>query len=180
MDVIARLDAVVDDYNRRNRYFNTPLTRERAETFVRQHRLNTRQRNSVHKLAVATNCPDWDIRIRIIGASAQEVIADNEFGSGKAHWEILEDLGVAIGMQREAIRAAEPLPSTQLCWLARTSPGTGSGGTVRSDGPACSAISGGSSSACATISWSFGVSIAKPISSIRTSAGTPWRNTRKK
>ena len=98
MDVIARLDAVVDDYNRRNRYFNTPLTRERAEMFVRQHRLNTRQRNSVHKLAVATNCPDWDIRVRIIGASAQEILADNEFGEGKAHWEILEDLGVAIGM----------------------------------------------------------------------------------
>lgn len=118
MDVISRLDAVVDDFNRRNRYFNTPLTRDRAETFVRQHRLNTRQRNSVHKLAVATNCPHWDIRIRIIGASAQEVIADNEFGDGKAHWEILEDLGVAIGMDRDDIRAAQPLPSTQLCWLA--------------------------------------------------------------
>jgi pyrroloquinoline quinone (PQQ) biosynthesis protein C len=118
MDVISRLDAVVDDYNRRNRYFTTPLTRERAEMFVQQHRLNTRQRNSVHKLAVATNCPDWDIRIRIIEASAQEVIADNEFGAGKAHWEVLEDLGVAAGMQRDAIRAAAPLPSTQLCWLA--------------------------------------------------------------
>jgi pyrroloquinoline quinone (PQQ) biosynthesis protein C len=118
MDVIARLDAVVDDFNRRCRYFNTPLTRERAEMFVRQHRLNTRQRNSVHKLAVATNCPHWDIRMRIIGASAQELIADNEFGHGKAHWEILEDLGVAIGMNRDEIRAATPLPSTQLCWLA--------------------------------------------------------------
>ena len=118
MDVIARLDAVVDDFNRRCRFFNTPLTRARAEMFVRQHRLNTRQRNSVHKLAVATNCPHWDIRLRIIGASAQELIADNEFGAGKAHWEILEDLGVAIGMNRDEVRSATPLPSTQLCWLA--------------------------------------------------------------
>jgi pyrroloquinoline quinone (PQQ) biosynthesis protein C len=118
MDIIARLDAVVDDFNTRCRYFNTPLTRERAEMFVRQHRLNTRQRNSVHKLAVAINCPHWDIRMRIIESSAQELIADNEFGEGKAHWEILEDLGVAIGMDRDAIRAAQPLPSTQLCWLA--------------------------------------------------------------
>jgi pyrroloquinoline quinone (PQQ) biosynthesis protein C len=118
MDVIARLDAVVDDFNRRCRYYRTPLTRERAEMFVRQHRLNTRQRNSVHKLAVAINCPIWEIRMRIIGGSAQELIADNEFGEGKAHWEILEDLGVAIGMDRDAIRAATPLPSTQLCWLA--------------------------------------------------------------
>jgi pyrroloquinoline quinone (PQQ) biosynthesis protein C len=118
MDVIARLDAVVDDFNRRCRFFNTPLTHERAQMLVRQHRLNTRQRNSVHKLAVATNCPIWDVRMRIIGASAQELIADNEFGEGKAHWEILEDLGVAIGMDRDEIRAATPLPSTQLCWLA--------------------------------------------------------------
>jgi pyrroloquinoline quinone (PQQ) biosynthesis protein C len=118
MDVIARLDAVVDDFNRRCRFYQTPLTRARAEMFVRQHRLNTRQRNSVHKLAVAINTPHWDIRLRIIGACAQELIADNEFGHGKAHWEILEDLGVAIGMDRDEIRAATPLPSTQLCWLA--------------------------------------------------------------
>jgi pyrroloquinoline quinone (PQQ) biosynthesis protein C len=118
VDVIARLDEVVDDFNRRCRFFNTPVTPERARMFVRQHRLNTRQRNSVHKLSVAVNCPIWDIRLRIIGASAQELIADNEFGHGKAHWEILEDLGVAIGMDRDEIRAATPLPSTQLCWLA--------------------------------------------------------------
>jgi len=83
MDVIARLDAVVDDFARRCRFFNTPTTLERAQMFVRQHRLNTRQRNSVHKLAVATNCPHWEIRMRIIGASAQELIADNEFGAGR-------------------------------------------------------------------------------------------------
>jgi pyrroloquinoline quinone (PQQ) biosynthesis protein C len=118
MDVIARLDAVVDDFARRCRFFNTPTTLERAQMFVRQHRLNTRQRNSVHKLAVATNCPHWEIRMRIIAASAQELIADNEFGGGKPHWEIIEDLGVAIGMDRDEIRAATPLPSTQLCWLA--------------------------------------------------------------
>ena len=118
MDVIARMDEVVDDFNSRCRFLNEPMDRGRAEMFVRQHRLNTRQRNSVHKLAVATNCPHWDIRLRIIGASAQEIIADNEFGGGKAHWEIIEDLGVAIGMSRDEIRAATPLPSTQLSWLA--------------------------------------------------------------
>lgn len=118
MDVIERLDAVVDDFNRRCRYYQEPLTPARARMFVRQHRLNTRQRNSVLKLAVAINCPIWDIRMRIIGGSAQELIADHEFGQGKAHWEILEDLGVSIGMDRDDIRASQPLPSTQLAWLA--------------------------------------------------------------
>jgi len=92
--VVARMDRVVNDFVRRCRYFHEPLTRGRARMFALQHRLNTRQRNSVLKLKVATNCPDWDIRIGIIRACAQEVIADDEHGGGRPHWQILEDLGV--------------------------------------------------------------------------------------
>ena len=116
--VIARLDRVVNEFVARTRFFREPLTRNRARMFVMQHRLNTRQRNSVLKLKVATNCSDWDTRINIIRACSQEVIADHEHGGGKAHWEILEDLGVRIGMSRTDIRKATPLPSTQLCWAA--------------------------------------------------------------
>ncbi len=116
--VVARLDKVVDDFCRRTRFFQEPMTRGRARTFVMQHRLNTRQRNSVLKLKVATNCPDWDTRIGIIGACSQEVIADHEHGGGRAHWEILEELGTKIGLKRAEIRAAPPLPSTQLAWAA--------------------------------------------------------------
>jgi pyrroloquinoline quinone (PQQ) biosynthesis protein C len=117
-DVVAKLDKVVDDFSRRTRFFKEPLTRGRARMFVLQHRLNTRHRNSVLKLKVATNCPDWDTRIGIIGACSQEVIADHQHGGGRAHWEILEDLGTKIGMKRGEIRAAQPLPSTQLAWAA--------------------------------------------------------------
>ena len=53
---------VVDDFCRRTRFFKEPMTKGRARMFVLQHRLNTRQRNSVLKLKVATNCPDWDMR----------------------------------------------------------------------------------------------------------------------
>jgi pyrroloquinoline quinone (PQQ) biosynthesis protein C len=116
--VVARLDKVVDGFCRRTRFFREPMTRGRARMFVLQHRLNTRQRNSVLKLKVATNCPDWDTRIGIIGACSQEVIADHEHGGGRAHWEILEDLGTKIGMKRAEIRAAQPLPSTQIAWAA--------------------------------------------------------------
>jgi pyrroloquinoline quinone (PQQ) biosynthesis protein C len=116
--VLQRLDAVVDEFCRRVRYFQEPMTAGRARNFVRQHRLNTRQRNSVLKLRVATNCTDWETRLNIIRACAQEVIADHEHGHGKAHWEILEELGTHIGLTLEAIRAAEPLPSTQIAWAA--------------------------------------------------------------
>ena len=118
VNVLKRIDAEVDDFMRRTRYFKGDITVGRAYTYVKQHRLNTRQRNSVLKLRVATNCPDWDTKLQIIKACTQEIIADNEYGRGKPHWQILEDLGVEIGLPREEIRAAEPLLSTRICWAA--------------------------------------------------------------
>ena len=116
--VIAGLDEAVNDFLRRTRYFHEELTPGRAKMFVMQHRQNSRFRNSVLKLRVATNCPDWDIRLRIIHACSQEIIADDEFGHGRPHWKIMEDLGVAIGLDRSAIVNAVPLPSTRLAWSA--------------------------------------------------------------
>lgn len=116
--VVGRLDGVVDDFCRRTRFFKEPMTKGRARMFVMQHRQNTRQRNSVLKLRVATNCPDWDTRLQIIGACAQEIIADHEHGHGKAHWQILEELGRHIGMGLDEIRAAKPIDTTLICWAA--------------------------------------------------------------
>lgn len=116
--LLVRLDRVVDEFCRRTRFFHEPMTRGRARSFVMQHRHNTRHRNSVLKLKVATNCPDWDTRLNIIGACAQEIIADHEHGHGKAHWQILEELGVHIGMSIEEIRAARPLDTTLIAWAA--------------------------------------------------------------
>src|SRR5260221_6487245 len=94
--VLARLDRVVDDFSRRTRYFHEEMTKGRARMFAMQHRLNTRQRNSVLKLKVAANCPDSDTRIGIIKACSEDVIADHEHCGGSAHWEILERLGTRI------------------------------------------------------------------------------------
>jgi pyrroloquinoline quinone (PQQ) biosynthesis protein C len=116
--VVARLDQAVDDFVRRCRFFHEPMTRGRAKMFVLQHRQNTRYRNSVLKLRVATNCPDWELRMRIIGACSEEVIADHAHGGGRPHWAILEDLGLKIGLKRDAIRSAKLLASTQMAWLA--------------------------------------------------------------
>ncbi|HTC17843.1 MAG TPA: hypothetical protein VK690_01895 [Stellaceae bacterium] len=116
--VVARLDRAVDDFVRRCRFFHEPMTHGRAAMFVLQHRQNTRYRNSVLKLRVATNCPDWELRMRIIGACSEEVIADHEHGGGRPHWAILEELGLKIGLKRTAIRSAKLLASTQMAWLA--------------------------------------------------------------
>jgi pyrroloquinoline quinone (PQQ) biosynthesis protein C len=116
--VLKKLDQVVDDFVNHTRFYNEPMTRGHAVMFVKQHRLNTRQRNSVLKLRVATNCTDWDTKISIIKACAQEIIADNEFAGGKPHWQVIEDMGVALGLPREEIRAEKPLTSTEIAWAA--------------------------------------------------------------
>jgi pyrroloquinoline quinone (PQQ) biosynthesis protein C len=118
MAVVARMDQAVNAFVARCRWFHEPLTRGRARMFALQHRLNTRQRNSVLKLKVATNCSDWETRIRIIQACSEEVIADHAHGGGRPHWQILEDLGVKIGLKRAEIQNAKPLPSTELAWAA--------------------------------------------------------------
>src|SRR5262249_50815885 len=102
----------VDDFCRRTRFFREPMTPGRARMFVMQHRQNTRHRNSVLKLKVATNCPDWETRLNIIGACSQEVIADHEHGHGKPHWQILEELGTYRGMSRDEIRSENLRVST--------------------------------------------------------------------
>jgi pyrroloquinoline quinone (PQQ) biosynthesis protein C len=116
--VLKKMDEVVDDYVRRTRFFNEPMSRGQATMFVKQHRLNTRQRNSVLKLRVATNCSDWDTRMHIIKACTQEIVADNEFAGGKPHWQVIEDMGVALGLKAEEIRAEKPIPTTEIAWAA--------------------------------------------------------------
>ena len=117
--VIERLDAEVNDFVGRCLIFREDAwTPNRCRMWVFQHRLNSRQRNSVLKLKTAINCPIWDIKLDIIHACSQEIIADHEFGGGEPHWKILEDLGVRIGMDREQIQNATPTPTTQLCWDA--------------------------------------------------------------
>ena len=70
--VLQRMDEIVDDFCKRNRFQSEPMTAGRARTFVKQHRMNTRQRNSVLKLKVATNIPDWDMKLKVIIHDAEE------------------------------------------------------------------------------------------------------------
>jgi pyrroloquinoline quinone (PQQ) biosynthesis protein C len=116
--ILKKLDDVVDAHARRGRLYVEDINPGRARMFVKQHRMNTRQRNSVLKLRVATNCPDWDTKLNIVRACSQEIIADHEFGGGKPHWRIIEELGEAIGLTLDEIRAERPLPTTRIAWAA--------------------------------------------------------------
>ncbi len=116
--ILKKMDEVVNAHVGRVLFFTEDMTMGRARMFVKQHRLNTRQRNSVLKLRVATNCPDWDTRMNILKACTQEVIADNEFAGGKPHWQVIEEMGVAIGVPLDEIRAEKPIASTEIAWAA--------------------------------------------------------------
>ncbi len=116
--IVERLDREVHEFCDRCRFFHEPFNLGRAKMFVYQHRQNSMYRNSVLKLKVATNTPDWDVRIGIVDACIDEIIADDEHGGGLPHFAILEELGTQIGMTREDIRAAEPLQTTRIAWLA--------------------------------------------------------------
>lgn len=117
-NIIARMDEVVNDFSTRVKFLSDEITLGRAQMFVLQHRQNTRFRNSVCKLKVATNCPVWDVRVGILEACSEEIIADNEFGDGRPHWQVLQDLGVNIGLSVDEIENAELLPTTRMAWLA--------------------------------------------------------------
>jgi len=112
--VIAGIDKAVDNFSKNNRMLNEPMTKGRAYMFVMQHRLNTRQRNSVLKLRVATNTPVWDVKMDILEACVEELVSDVEHGDGRPHWKVLEDLGVDCGMKRAQISNAKPCPRPAL------------------------------------------------------------------
>jgi pyrroloquinoline quinone (PQQ) biosynthesis protein C len=116
--VFARLDAIVTEHWRETIFYHDPLTAGRARTFVLQHRLNSRYRNSVLKVRVASQVPHWDLRLRLLGGVSQEILADHEFGHGKPHWQIMKELGLAVGLSEAEIDNAQPIPSTRLAWYA--------------------------------------------------------------
>ena len=94
--VIAGIDKAVENFSKQNRMLNEPMTKGRAYMFVMQHRLNTRQRNSVLKLRVATNTPVWDVKMDILEACVEELVSDVEHGDGRPHWKVLEDSGCRL------------------------------------------------------------------------------------
>ena len=82
MSVIARMDRVVNDFALRCRWFREPLSKGRARMFALQHRLNTRQRNSVLKLKVAANCTDcWYAVVALGGVESQSRNCATDGGS---------------------------------------------------------------------------------------------------
>ena len=174
---------------RRTRYFKGEMTVGRAYTYVKQHRLNTRQRNSVLKLRVATNCPDWDTKLEIIKAYArdhcrqriwprQAALADPRRPRGRdRHARARKSAPPSRCSRRGFAGALGSGVMSQTHWLegivANTCaeranvPGYGEGMLRERGWCGFSAIATTSSSDCATTRWNSSSCIRRRISSIR-------------
>jgi hypothetical protein len=79
--VIAAMDREGETFIARTRWFHEPMNLGRARMFVLQHRLNSRYRNSVLKLRVATNIPDWNRRLQSSTPSARRSSPTTSMGA---------------------------------------------------------------------------------------------------
>lgn len=109
----SQLDVLVEQYNRDGgmRYRLAP-TVEAARHYVQQWGVFTRHSRRCWAYVVG-NCPEVEVR-RFITA---ENLYEEEGQDETSHYEKLVRLGVRLGLQRDAIDGAQPLPTTRLALL---------------------------------------------------------------
>ena len=106
------LDEMVREFLRTCRYLNEPLTRERARVWLLQHDIRVKHFNSRLKPRVASKCPHWDVRLRILKTCMEEVIDDPTIG--RPHTQLIKEVGQAIGIPTAEFDANRELPPTTI------------------------------------------------------------------
>lgn len=106
------LDEMAREFLRTSRYLNEPLTRERARVWLLQHDIRVKHFNSRFKPRVASKCPHWETRLRILRTCMEEVIEDP--GLGKPHTQLIKEVGQAIGIPPAEFDANRELPTTTI------------------------------------------------------------------
>jgi pyrroloquinoline quinone (PQQ) biosynthesis protein C len=94
------------------------LTREAAQVLVEQWSNFTRHSRQCWAFVVG-NCPIVEVRRFIV----TENLYEEEAQEGHSHFEILVRMGMALGLSREQIESAQPLPTTVVAlhaWEALT------------------------------------------------------------
>jgi len=103
-------------------FYSVKLTQKRAQIYLLQLSLYVRKRRDFWP-QVAANCPEFDVKQRIMSHEYEELIEDEHSKHG--HLDLIFRQGKEIGLSVEDILAAEPLPTTTAAvyawwWLART------------------------------------------------------------
>ena len=104
-----------------NSYFAVPLTKARAQILICQQGLFTRHRRNCWAY-LSGNCPEFEIKQKILEHEYEEVIKDDY--SDQGHRELIIRQGEAVGLSRDDILEARPLPTTQAAlyawaWITR-------------------------------------------------------------
>jgi pyrroloquinoline quinone (PQQ) biosynthesis protein C len=100
-----------------------PLTLGRARAYVLQHLLRNRLLSAVIRPAWLSRCPDSEIVEKTIDQMREELVHDDVIG--RAHTDLIFQLGQSIGLNEEEMRASKPVPMVQAAFniwenLART------------------------------------------------------------
>lgn len=104
-----------------NSYFGVPLTKARARILITQQGLFTRHRRDCWAY-LSGNCPEFSIKQKILEHEYEEVVKDDY--SDQGHRELIIRQGEAVGLSRDEILAARPLPTTRAAlyawaWMTR-------------------------------------------------------------
>ncbi|HWO41037.1 MAG TPA: iron-containing redox enzyme family protein [Candidatus Eisenbacteria bacterium] len=110
---IDRIVARCNDDLEGVRFSKDSLTREAARTLVQQWSIFTRHSRQCWAYVVG-NCPIVEVRKFIV----TENLYEEEAQEGHSHFEILARMGKALGLTRDEIEHAKPLPSTVIALLA--------------------------------------------------------------
>lgn len=117
----AAMDKIVADCNDRLewvRFSKNDLTKESARVLIEQWSSFTRHSRQCWAYVVG-NCPHVEVRKFVV----TENLYEEEAQEGHSHFEILARMGMALGLTRDQIVNAAPLPTTVVsmrCWEALT------------------------------------------------------------
>jgi len=105
-------------------FYSVKMTVERARIYLLQLGIYVRQRRNFWP-QVAANCPDFDVKQRIMSHEYEELIEDEHSKAG--HLDLIFRQGKELGLSAEQILSAEALPTTKAAvygwfWIARNRP----------------------------------------------------------
>src|SRR6266851_1413150 len=89
-------------------WFCDPLTRGRGREYLLQHVLRNRLFSAVLRPAWMSRCPDAEVVQKTIGQIRQELVMDDQIGTG--HTAILRQMGRNVGLSDAEMDAVRPYP----------------------------------------------------------------------
>jgi len=89
-------------------WFRDPMTPARGRMYLLQHILRNRLLSSMLRPAWMSRCPDMEVVRKTIAQMRQELVMDDQIGSG--HTAILWQMGRNVGLTDDEMNSVTPVP----------------------------------------------------------------------